>query len=80
MLVPIILNFIITLSRISYMTIAKANFQNNHDRPILNKYVVVVVSFLFIVSVLISEVLYDFTSYKEAVQQKEFTLELTIRQ
>ena len=67
MLVPIILNFIITLSRISYMTIAKANFQNNHDRPILNKYVVVVVSFLFIVSVLISEVLYDFTSYKEAV-------------
>jgi hypothetical protein len=49
------------------MTIAKANFQNNHDRPILNKYVVVVVSFLFIVSVLISEVLYDFTSYKEAV-------------
>jgi hypothetical protein len=52
MLVPIILNFIITLSRISYMTIAKANFQNNHDRPILNKYVVVVVSFLFIVSVL----------------------------
>lgn len=70
MIVPIILNFIIALSRISYMTIAKANFQNNHYRPILNKYVVavVVVSFLLIVSVLLnSDVLYGLTSYKEVV-------------